>query len=53
MISLADILGILGIIVLPEMVNYLFRSRLLDVVGDVAESVNVFFHFFLKRNTHT
>ena len=49
-ISLTSIfLKVLGIIDLSEIAGYLFRSHLLDVVGDAAENVSV---FSLRKNTH-
>jgi len=50
MISLAGIfLGVLGIIALPAMADYLFRSHLLDAVREATESVSI---FSLRKNTH-
>ena len=44
MISLASVFPrVLGIIALHAMADYLFRSHLLDAVGDATESASVFF----------
>jgi len=48
--SLAIFLGVLDVIVLPEMVDCLFRIHLLDVVMEVvAESISI---FSLKKDTN-